>query len=108
MTRFGSPFDRVSDGDGYRAAVAAVARLAGHQVVSLERAWTELTGREPDEMTALDRHYLRYLLHELGYESQWVVRVDEGPMLHRWVRGPWPIDFGAVRRNGATAYLSAS
>ena len=36
MTRFGSPFDRVSDGDGYRAAVAAVERLAGHQVVSFE------------------------------------------------------------------------
>ena len=108
MTRFGSPFDPVTNHAGNRAVVAAVDMLAGHQVISFEQAWTELTGRDPDEMNAVHRHDLRFLLDELGYEEQWVVRVDQGPMLHRWVRGPWPIDFAEVRRNGATAYLSAS
>lgn len=102
------PFDAVTDGEGYRATVVAVRRLAGHQVVSLERAWTELTGSEPEEMTPDQARDLRFLLHELGYEEQWVAPIGKDPMLHRWVRGHWPIDFDAVRQHGATAFLSAS
>lgn len=102
------PFDAVTDGVGYRATVEAVRRLAGHQVVSLERAWTELTGSEPEEMTPEHARDLRFLLQEFGYEEQWVAPLGQDRMLHRWVRGHWPIDFGTVREGGATAFLSAS
>lgn len=85
-----------------------VRALSGHQVVSLEAAWTACTRLSPDAMDRHDARRLRWLLKELGYREEWVAEVGRKSMLRMWVRGPWPRDFRANMRRNITCYVSAS
>jgi hypothetical protein len=85
-----------------------VRALAGHQVVSLEAAWTACTRLLPEVMEADDERRLRWLLGQLGYREEWVAAVARSRMARMWVRGPWPRDFWANLRRDVTCYVSAS
>jgi hypothetical protein len=101
-----SPFDELPARDGYRAVVDAVRLLAGHQVIAFDEAWALCTGLDKTDMRPDEAARLRCLLHELGYEAQWVTEVGRTKFLRRWVRGPWPIDFNANLSRPITAFVA--
>lgn len=90
----------------YRVIVESVRALAGHQVVTSRDAWIALTGLSVDKLDEEESHFLRWVLEELGYELEWVTEVGQTKFLHRWTRGPWPIDFGANVSRPITMFVS--
>ena len=97
--------DGVSDSEAMGAVVAGVRHLTGHQVVTLEEAWSACTGLDREEMGPEQAKRLRWLLEELGYELRWVAELGRLPMLRRWVREPWTKDFVANLNREFVAYV---
>lgn len=95
----------MTDAQSYRVIVESIRALAGHQVIGFGEAWTVLTGFDPDDLDDEEARLLRWLLNDLGYERQWVAQLGRRRMQHLWVRGPWPIDFGANLGREITPYV---
>lgn len=99
-----APPESMTDAEVMRATVAGMKRLTGLQVIGFDRACQECaeacritnTGEPNDD----DRSRIRWLLQSLGYERQWVSENGTGPMVHLWVREPWPFDLAAAASRG--------
>lgn len=96
----------MTDAQSYRVIVEAVRDLSGHQVISLEQAWTALTGLPAVDLDWEERRFVRWMLTELGYEQRWVAEVARRPMQYLWVRDMWqPRDFNANVERPVTCYI---
>lgn len=84
----------------YRSVVDTVHRLAGWQAIRLDAAFRVLLdGRgDPDLMPLHVRKLLCEVLRENGYREKLIIA--DGSLVGglMWVRGPWPIDHGALRK----------
>ena len=88
------------DPSGYRAVVEATRKLAGRQAISLNEAFRVLIDGEgdPDLMPVHVREGLCEVLRDFGYAERLTAPEGGGDGRLMWVRGPWPIDHGALSR----------
>ncbi|HEV2080603.1 MAG TPA: hypothetical protein VGR19_11995 [Allosphingosinicella sp.] len=86
---------------------AGIEALAGRQVTDVEEVYRLIGGESRPEAVPSDiRRGLCDLLRELGYRQRWVRGLDGGRTGFRWVRGPWPIDYGALRGREVETYTN--
>ena len=98
----------MTDADAMKLVVWGVRRFAGNQVIAFGQAWNMATGYAPDDIDPIGSSWLRWLLQELGYESQWVAELGRTKMQHLWVRNSWPSDFRANANREFKAFVSMS